>query len=81
MFYIPTGTQMLSKREQLAEYSLYEEGARGIEFQASDKEVEGKTIVIDVPLEKISGTTGHIYVMLEDGEKSIFSEHYNVSIE
>lgn len=80
VFYIPTGTQMLSKREQLAVYSLYEEGAKGIEFQASDKEVEGKTIVIDVPLEKISGT-GHIYVMLEDEEKGIFSEHYYVGIE
>lgn len=80
VFYIPTGTQMLSKREQLVVYSLYEEGAMGIEFQTSDEEVEGKKIVINVSLEEISGT-GHLYVMLEDEEKGIFSEHYNVSIE
>lgn len=80
VFYMPTGTQMLSKRKQLAVYSLYEDGAEGIEFKSSDKEVEGEEIVINVLLEEISGT-GHIYVMLENEDKGIFSERYNISIE
>lgn len=38
VFYIPTGTQMSSKREQLVVYSLYEEGNEGIRFESSEEE-------------------------------------------
>lgn len=78
VFFIPTGTQMISRREQLAVYDPYEEGANGITIVA--KEGFEKTVIISVPVEKISA--GQVYVMLEGvNEAVISSEQFNIFYE
>lgn len=78
VFYIPTGSQMLSQRKQLAVYSLYEEDDVRIKFESSEDDV--KRVVVEVPLEGLP-ETGHLYVMLEDERSAVISETYNICIE
>ncbi len=78
VFYIPTGSQMLSQRKQLAVYSLYEEDDVRIKFESSEDDV--KRVVVEVPLEGLP-ETGHLYVTLEDERSAVISETYNICIE
>lgn len=79
VFFVPTGSSMLAYRQQVVVYPIYDEEVQGIKIISAENSDETMRVIFDVVIE--TGLNGQLYVMVENMEKAVFSEHINISVD
>lgn len=79
VFFVPTGSSMLAYRQQVIVYPIYDEESQDIKIISVENSDEIMEAIFPVVLE--TGLSGQLYVMVENMEKAVFSEHINISVD